>query len=76
MALIFEFIQLDEFDDPEYDVIDDLDGEVIGFICFNDYWLFTSSNSWGLSSYDLIDIADKIHELDESTRSQRILGVF
>lgn len=74
--LKFEFIQLDEFDDPEYDVIDELDGEVVGFICFNCYWLFTSINSWGLSSCDLIDIAAKIDELDENTRSQRILGVF
>lgn len=73
--LRFEFSQNTEFSDPEY-IIYDYDGEYIGFIYFNTTWNFISSSSWGLSSGYLDIIADKLDEINESTQSQRILGVF
>ncbi len=72
--LKFEFVQGSEFSNPLYDVYDDDD--FMGDIFYNKSWIFQSSNEWGSGEDILKEIANKIHELNESTMNQRILGVF
>ena len=72
--LRFEFVQDGEFEDPQYYIYDDEDNEYVGFIYYNEGWLFNSSNTWGLSYGFLRDISDKLEYLEESTKQQRILG--
>jgi len=40
MTLTFEFIQHGEFDDPEYEIIDN-DGDYLGYLFYEKGWLFT-----------------------------------
>lgn len=75
--LKFEFVQHSEFDDPEYYITDDEDGEYVGFIYYLDGgWMFMSSASWGIGFGYLLRVVNKINELNRSTKQQRILGVF
>ena len=73
--LEFEFIQPGEFEDPYYNVIHD--GDIIAYLYFKkDLWRVNFSDEWWLESGILPDISDMIDKLTESTRAQRILGVF
>lgn len=74
--LRFEYVQYGEFHDPEYKIRDDEDNEYIGYLYYNETWLFTSDGTWGLSWEYLNEISDKLKELKASTQSQQILGVF
>lgn len=87
--LKFEFMQPGEFDDPHYDVADnDVMTESgnghkinrsIGSIEYFEVveqWKISFCDDIVYDSSALLDIAKKLDELNESTRAQRILGVF
>lgn len=80
--LSFEFVQPSEFEDPYYSIIED--GEVygddgeIGVLVFDEVgkWFVRFRNGWIHDSDTLITVAAKLRQLNKSTESQRILGVF
>lgn len=74
--LRFKFVQEDEFEMPYYTIISD--GEEQGLLEWvNGQWGFTSMFAgFYADQKELYQIAGKIHELNKSTRAQRILGVF
>ena len=68
----FEFVQASEFDDPFYSI--ENDGNLGEIYFFDGQWVI----SWiyGATKDDLSWIYWKLDELNQSTKSQRILGVF
>lgn len=76
--LKFEFIQPGEFGNPYYGIVNKnkLTGGSLYFHIKSKQWSFSWEIHRGLTAESLREIADKLDELNESTRAQRILGVF
>ena len=77
--LKYEFVQGGEFDNPQYNVIfyNEIDEYLAGYLYYsNGYWNYADYNRYGLPAHLMIEIGEKMEELDRSVESQLFLGRF
>lgn len=77
--LKYEFVQGWEFSDPQYEVIffNETDEYAVGYLYYSGGgWNYTGYGEYGLPAHLMIEIGNKMKELDESVRKQLFLGRF
>lgn len=74
--LKFEFVQPGEFEDPRYEVIQNKIQTLGGIVFDGEHWTYDDYSYFYLDSGDMDEISAKLKQLNQSTKSQRILGVF
>ena len=72
--LKFEFVQPGEFEEPCYEAT--YEGDCLGYMVFGNNWKYEDGGSFRIPSNGLRSLAEKLEQLNQSTKSQRILGVF
>mgnify|MGYP003563127767 FL=1 len=75
-----EFSQDGEFKDPQYDVrflFPSGKNEIMGYLYFKGgNWNFAGQGEYGLPAHLMIEIGEKMKELDESVKKQLFLWRF
>ena len=78
--LKYEFSQDGEFKDPQYDVrflFPSGKNEIMGYLYFKGgNWNFAGAGEYGLPAHLMIEIGNKMKELDRSFEEQLFLGRF
>lgn len=77
--LKFEFVQTSEFSKPRYNVIfcDEIDEYEIGYLHYSGgNWHYLDYQERGSPAHLMIEIGEKMEELDRSVESQLFLGRF
>ena len=77
--LKYEFVHGGEFDNPQYEVIffNDSEEYAAGYLYHSGgYWNYADYNRYGLPAHLMIEIGNKMEELDESVKKQLFLGRF
>ena len=77
--LKYEFSQGGEFDKPQYDVIfrNKVYAYPVGYLYYSGgNWNYSDYQEYGLPAHLMIEIGEKMKELDESVKKQLFLGRF
>ena len=78
--LKYEFVQVGEFNDTQYDVrflFSNGKDESMGYLYFKGgNWNFAGAGEYGLPAHLMIEIGNKMKELDRSFEEQLFLGRF